>query len=276
MLLREFLPSGILSDYIRLYRIIDFEFADNIAIPIKVYPPRPEHCLQFFPTSTEITYPGSTQLIRPNNASFIGQHTIINNRTIFKKFLSLQVVFQGGCMAKLFNCPANLFTNQFIDADNIVGDDAALVNEQLYHAGNYKEMIQIVEYFLLGKIRKIKSPAVLPIDMIVKRMISDGDKYSLDWFARESCLSYRQFDRNFNEKIGIGPKEYLRIIRFDKAFRMKNKYPAKEWLSIAINCGYYDYQHLAKDYKAFTGYTPQQFYELDNRSPERIFGEAEV
>jgi AraC-like DNA-binding protein len=57
---------------------------------------------------------------------------------------------------------------------------------------------------------------------------------------------------------------------------MKNRYPDKDWLSIAIHCGYYDYQHLVKDYKEFTGYTPPQFFSIDNGSPERAFGDAET
>jgi hypothetical protein len=58
-----------------------------------------------------------------------------------------------------------------------------------------------------------------------------------------------------NNRIGIPPKQFLHIIRFDRSFRMKNRFPDKDWFSIAIDCGYQDYQHLAKDYKAFTGYT---------------------
>ena len=44
----------------------------------------------------------------------------------------------------------------------------------------------------------------------------------------------------------------------------------------AIRCGYHDYQHLVKDYKEFTGYTPPQFFAIDNGSPERVFGDAET
>jgi len=57
---------------------------------------------------------------------------------------------------------------------------------------------------------------------------------------------------------------------------MKNRFPKKDWLSIAIECGYHDYQHLAKDYKEFTGLSPAQFTELDTKGPDRIIGVAEI
>jgi AraC-like DNA-binding protein len=66
------------------------------------------------------------------------------------------------------------------------------------------------------------------------------------------------------------------MARFDKAFRMKNRFPDRDWLSIALHCGYYDYQHLVKSYKEFTGYTPVQFFAIDNHAPERILGHAET
>jgi transcriptional regulator GlxA family with amidase domain len=107
-------------------------------------------------------------------------------------------------------------------------------------------------------------------------MLEQQEHYSVDWFIRQSFLCHRQFDRKFIERIGISPKQYLKVIRFDKAFRMKNRLPQKDWLTIALHCGYYDYHHLVKDYKEFTGCTPNQFLEIDNNAPERLFGEKEI
>ncbi len=86
----------------------------------------------------------------------------------------------------------------------------------------------------------------------------------------------RQFERKFNEHMGVSPKLYARIIRFDYVFRLKNRHPEKDWLSIALECGYHDYQHLAKEYKEFTGCTPTEFFALDQKAPERFFGDVET
>ena len=72
------------------------------------------------------------------------------------------------------------------------------------------------------------------------------------------------------------PKQLLQMARFDKAFRMKNRFPEMDWLSVSLYCGYYDYQHLVKDYNLFTNYTPKQFLDIDQRAPERTLGHAEV
>lgn len=276
MLLNEIRPSPHLVEYIRLYRIIDFSFVDAAVIPPKLYSPRPEQCLQFYPKDPEaVSYPDTGLLIAGKRTTCVGQHTILQQRRVGKEFLSFQVVFQPGAFYRLTGIAMQELFNQYLDARDIFGAAVDSVNEQLFHASSYAEMILVVESFLatlVGRIRKDRHP----VDLSASLMLQQNEAFSLDRFLREACLCHRQFDRKFQERIGISPKQFLRIIRFDKAYRLKNRHPHLDWLSIALRCGYHDYQHLAKDYKEFTGYTPPQFFALDSAAPERRFGDAEI
>ena len=144
------------------------------------------------------------------------------------------------------------------------------VNDRLAEEQDYTRMISIIEQFLLRELGRAKRDKH-PVDNIFDHV----GVHSLETLADTACLSYRQFDRKFIERVGIGPREFLRVLRFDKAFRMKNKFPQMDWLSIAIQCGFYDYQHLTKDYKHFTGVTPVEFF-LSENAPERLLGHAET
>jgi len=64
---------------------------------------------------------------------------------------------------------------------------------------------------------------------------------------------------------------FQKIVRFDRAYRLRNSNPKTDWLYIALACGYYDYQHLVKDFKTFVNLTPTAFYEIEQASPERFF-----
>lgn len=99
-----------------------------------------------------------------------------------------------------------------------------------------------------------------------------GKNSSIDWLAKESCLCTKQFERKFIQRAGVNPKTYARIIRFNRAYNLRNRHSDKEWLSIAVASGYFDYQHLAKDYKDFTGFTPPEFHLLESNSPENVLG----
>jgi AraC-like DNA-binding protein len=276
VLLNEIIPSSCLSEYIKTFRIIEFHFPDLTVIPFKAYPPRPEQCLQFMPKDPEtVVYPVSGQTISGKKTIIMGLHTNVIHRYVARDFLGLQVIFQPGAFFMLTNISCNELVNVYIDAEDIFGTELQLVNEQLFHAKDYKEMILIVEIFLIRRIKKINDYKHR-VDEVSRLMSFETDKFSVDKFLKAACLSHRQFDRKFKERVGLTPKYFLQMARFDKAFRMKNRFPLKNWLAVALHCGYYDYQHLVKDYKEFTGYTPPAFFAIDNKAPERLTGDAEV
>lgn len=205
----------------------------------------------------------------------MGPHTNVIHRYPGRKTLGIQVIFLPGALFQLINIASDELTNVYMDAEDLFGKGICLVNEQLYHATNYSEMISIVEQFLVELIKRSKQKKH-PVDEICKAMLSERENFSLDKFLNEACLSHRQVDRKFKERIGLAPKQFLQLSRFDRAFRMKNRLPHMDWLSVALSCGFYDYQHLAKDYREFTGNTPNQFLIIDSRAPERALGDIEI
>ena len=145
--------------------------------------------------------------------------------------------------------------------------------EQLAGAQDYAAMIAIIERFLLSELQRSRRD-LHPVDTVLNDFLSLNIP-TIEAMADKACLSYRQFDRKFIERTGISPKEYFRVTRFDQTFRVKNRHPDLDWLSIAMKFGYYDYQHLVRDYKYFTGMTPPQLLSNDN-APEKILGDAET
>lgn len=276
MLLDNIKPSPALADFISCYRIADFVFATNEVIPSKAYPPRPQECLQFFPRDVEtVSYNNGISIRSTSGCAITGQHTVVNHRYVGKNFLTVLVVFKPGILYRLTCIPASELANSYVDAADIAGRDIIYINEQLYHAASYNEMIEIVENYLLALISRAGKKQHI-IHTIARQMLYHNRSSPVDYFMREACLCPRQFDRKFKEYMGINPKLYTRIIRFDNAFRMKNRLPHKDWLTIALHCGYHDYQHLVRDYKDLTGCTLNEFLILETKAPERFFGDVDT
>lgn len=277
MILDNIKPSPALAEFVSCFRIADFVFPSNEIIPPKAYPPRPQECLEFFPRDAEQhSYDNGFYFESKSKCVITGQHTLMRlRRQVDIDFLTVMVVFKPGKLFALTGAPASELVNCYEDAENFLGKEVTLINEQLYHAKSYHEMFAIVEKYLLVLINKSKKKQHV-ISSVAQQMLCYDDKVSIDYFIKEACICQRQFDRKFKEYIGINPKLYSRIARFDNAFRMKNRFPNKDWLTIAIHCGYYDYQHLVKEYKDLTGLTPNEFYLLDTKGPERFFGDVET
>ncbi len=275
LLLKDFTPAVDVHEFVQLYRIVHLTFAAGEVIPFKAYPPRPEHCLVFYPFDSEkVEYKNSGRIIKNIPVVLYGQFSEVTNRTIGQNFLAFQLVFYPGALYRLTGIPAAELTNEYMDAENIFSAELRNINEQLFHAANYTAMIEIADSFVRSLIKKNRKPRIL-IDNVVALLLQKNGALSVDKLAREACLSTKQLERRFKERAGVNPKLYARIIRFDKTFRFKNSHPGFDWLRIALERDYHDYQHLVKDYKEFTGLTPAAFHEVENNAPERKLGLSE-
>ena len=272
MILRDVLPSPALRPYVRKHQIIRFVFGAMEALPFKSYSPRPEHCLIFLLRDQQkISYLDSSALQTHPKCTLNGQHTIVTNRYIARDFWALQIVLQPGALFRLTGIPSYELTNTFIDAEAVWGREIRQAYEQMCNTEEVEKAIIVAEAFLEKIVQQSKRESH-GIDQVSQLILCQNQSISIDKLAEQACLSPRQFHRKFTERMGISPKVFDRIVRFEKAFRLKNAHPNLDWLTIAVNCGYYDYQHLVKDYKDFTKLSPPAFYEADTKAPERIFG----
>ncbi len=275
MVFHDFLPAPALREYVSTYRLVHFTFSTTDAIPFKPYPPRAEQYLAFYPRDTEtVHYSNQKEKITNTRSALVGQHDVVTDRYIGNDFLVFQVVFQPGALFRLAGIPAHALNNKYLDAESIFSKSIREVNARLTSTDSYQEMTTIIEHFLLQQIKRSKIEKH-PIDEVAHQMLKTNNMTSVDLLASKACLSSRQFERKFIERMGVTPKYFSRIARFAEAYKIKNSYPDKDWLSIALECGYYDYQHLTKDYKQFTLQTPLAFHLLDMNAPERTFGERD-
>jgi len=275
------LPSPALRDYVRQYQIIGFSFGPEVVIPVKPYWPRPENCLAFYPRGGDIIERENGIAEKwQSRSAVIGQHSYLMNRQVSNDFVLFQIVFQPCALFRLTGIPAHELTNRFVDAEAILSPEIRLVNERLSSTDDHLEMIDIVEtflHYLIGRRTTNQSRTDrLPIDKVGQFLLQSPSPFALDWLADQACLSTRQFYNQFVQRMGISPKLYARIARFDQTVKLKNAHPDKDWLSIALELSYYDYQHLVRDYKEFTRLTPTEFNQKESSAPERAFGNAET
>lgn len=271
MLVKNFLPSPLLQEYVRAFGIVQMLFPPNLEIPVKPFAPRPENSLCFVAKDPEyITYPGGPKMRRPPITVY-GQHTLLNTRNPGQDFLAFVVHFQPGVLYQLTGVPVHEFTNTYVEAQYVFPKEITFINEQLYYCPSPKEMIALVEAFLIKLIRRINKQTHR-IESAAKLLLEHTERTSIDWLAKESCLSTKQFERKFKEYTGVTASILARVVRFDKTVKLKNAQPHLDLLSIALACGYHDYQHMVRDYKDFTGLTPTSYFQLDTKAPESVFG----
>lgn len=272
VLLKDISPCEQLQQYVRKYQVFRFIFDKEVTPPVKFHPPKPEHCITFYVKDVQkFSYLNSTAIHAYPPCVVNGIYTVPVYRYGGNDFLAIKVVLRPSILYKLIKVPVNELTNKFINAEDVWGNEVRSVCERLNELDELTEMIKLIEIFIEKQVRK-SAKSFHPIDTVPEYILNIKNDASIDWLANQSCLSIRQFIRKFEERIGISAKKFEKVIRFDKAYRMKNSFCEYDWLYIAIACDYHDYQHMVKDFQEFTNLTPPLLYELEKKSPERIFG----
>lgn len=273
MISRDYLPSESLREYIRLYRLRHFVLNGNRPLSFKPFPPRPEQCLVFYPRGYEVLENATSgeRTQRPRSV-LCGQFTQrVNRYNSYPEFMMIEADLLPGALHRLTGMPLKEITNKDIEAEAVFGAEIRRVDERLGSAASYDEMIALIERFFLHLVRKEKKNG-LPVDQALRGVIHDAADYSVDRLAQKAFLSPRQLERKFDERIGVSPKTFLRICRFNQSYWMHLKHPDRDWLRIAVACGYNDYQHLVKDYKDFANATPNHFFSEERQAPGRVLG----
>jgi len=113
-----------------------------------------------------------------------------------------------------------------------------------------EDAIPQIEALLLAMLRPPKNNAVLnqAVDGILR---SNGAAAVAD-LASHAGISRRHLERIFLRNVGIGPKLFSRIVRFQRLLRA----PQHDWALLAAESGYFDQAHLIHDFREFTGQTP--------------------
>jgi len=180
------------------------------------------------------------------------------------------VHFQPGALEKFLRLPLPEFTDERIDAEAVLNPEIHQVHERMSNAPSYESILQVIEDYLWKRIKSLKTD-FQPIDKVAQIISEKPSIYSIEKMASHACLSISQFERRFTQQLGITPKLYVRINRFYQAYKIKEQNPRMGWLSIALETGYHDYQHLVKDFKQFSYSTPHSLLLAQAKAPEKLF-----
>jgi AraC-like DNA-binding protein len=83
--------------------------------------------------------------------------------------------------------------------------------------------------------------------------------------------SQKQLILNFKKYVGLSPKYYQRILRFNDILQKIHNREKISWAEVAYNCGYSDQSHFIKEFNHFSGFNPQEFIKREFNKEETNF-----
>lgn len=142
-------------------------------------------------------------------------------------------------------------------------------------AGTSDERLRLAEAFLT---RNLRAPAIdEAIERSVARITAARGNVSVQSLAEQANLSRRQFLRRFRDTVGIEPRLYSQLVRFQATFEaMDAQRDAPNWPDIALRAGYYDQSHFINAFRAFTGWSPAEYVRCLTRTESGLTFDAHV
>jgi AraC-like DNA-binding protein len=164
------------------------------------------------------------------------------------------IAFQPGGVAALFAVPAELLTNSDFDAELLLGAGITELHGRLSVVTSFADRVRVADEFLCR--RHLSTVSVSGIVKAAAAVLANDGCVRVPDLAHHAGLGLRQFERRFGSEIGIPPKLYSRIVRFEAALRQKAAAPAARWTDIAHMLGYHDQTHMVRDFNRLSGDSP--------------------
>jgi methylphosphotriester-DNA--protein-cysteine methyltransferase len=131
-----------------------------------------------------------------------------------------------------------------------------IVEEQICEATTDLEKINVVEQFLISRMRTtVTDTLVLAALTLIHK--SKGNIRIKD-LMKQLHISQSPLEKRFRSQVGATPKKFASIVRFKHTLHQYS--PQNSLTDLGYEGGFYDQAHFIKEFKNFTGETPESFF----------------
>ena len=255
-------PSGILQQFINCYHIME---TDN---PVDFLP---KHRIYTYGSIVLVFhYRDPSVFQKRNEPAYIeprsvicGQQTSYYDLALAGKTGMIFIVFKPYGAGMFFKTPMNEIENNNVALEHIISAEALIIEDKLQTAKSNQQRIELIEDFLFNMVRN-NYKKHNQISKVFKAIDNSKGQIAIRTLSEIYCLGIKQFERKFSELVGLNPKHYLRIVRFQDVLQKKKDNGNRSYTWLAFECGYYDQSHFIHDFKIITDLSPKEFFETQN------------
>jgi AraC-like DNA-binding protein len=158
---------------------------------------------------------------------------------------------------RLFGRPMHELSNEVVPLEEVLPGTQELVN-RLRDARSWSARFELLDEFLLRQLVRSVDPSP-EVEWSWARLHGSHGRTPIRELADELGWSHRRLIARFRDQVGLAPKMFARVIRFDRAVRQLRAPTTRSLAEIALDCGYFDQAHLNREFREFAGTSPAAF-----------------
>jgi len=171
------------------------------------------------------------------------------------------VAFFGGALAEL--------RNRTVLLEDVWGPTARVFREQLQSAPSPAGRLRLMEVQLLQRLRDSTLGDAM-VGQALRRLHGDPSAAAIEPIQQASGCTPAQFIRRFEAAVGLTPKRYARVLRFNALLPGLVRCGPRDWAAVATEGGYFDQSHLIHEFKRLAGVTPTAYVPLSADQPTHV------
>lgn len=225
-----------------------------------------QHTYKVFPSAAIVMgfqYSGTLYVVGNNTTTPLSSAGITGLSDSYKQFTNsanigtILVYFTELGLAHFTTIPVNQLFGQSVSLDHLFNKDkVSETEEKLNHATTDRQRIRIVEQFLLSQIKSIQTDKL--VIEAVKAIYQSKGTIAISELAKQLCTSQSPLEKRFRKIVGATPKKFASIIRFDAILNGLES-NNRSLTGICYDNNFFDQAHFIKEFRRFTGQTPEQF-----------------
>jgi len=172
--------------------------------------------------------------------------------------------FKPGGVFPFFDIPVNELHNLHVSLEDLWGMEARSLRERLLGAPTAQAKFILLEQMLLARACK-PLEAHRAVRFALGAFSGEARVRSIAEVSNQTGMSSRRFIQLFSDEVGLTPKLFCRVRRFQKAIKLIHLVRGGkefQWADVAAECGYFDQAHFIHDFKAISGINPSSYMAL--------------
>ncbi len=170
----------------------------------------------------------------------------------------IMVNFYPSAFHKLFARSVEDFNGRMVPPHEVIGDSIDRLYSSMRSDPEPQAMFSLLSAFIMERHERVAGEASSPLIALERRIRESRGMLPVSEQAAFVDMSERQLQRRFKEEIGLSPKEFSNVVRFNHVYSHMQR-TRKLDLDIALQCGYFDESHMLKDLSYYLGKAPKRF-----------------
>jgi AraC-like DNA-binding protein len=168
------------------------------------------------------------------------------------------VSFRAGGTVPFLGLPSDELHNQHLNLEDLWGRLARELRERTLAANAPEAKLRTVEFMLLERAAGMFAGQPV-VEYAVERFLARPAALRVNEVADRTGFSHRRFIELFKQHVGMTPKLFCRVRRFQQVLRRITSGEPVNWSDLALDGGYFDQAHFIHDFRAFSGINPSKY-----------------